>query len=54
MAKLLVAEPILAGHLAEASGETDAKKQLLQRLLAGKVGDTTLDVLNTAAPCAGR
>jgi len=49
VAKLLVAEPILARHLAEASGETEAKKQLLQRLLAGKVGDTTLDVLNTAA-----
>ncbi len=42
-------EPILARHLAEASGEVEAKKQLLQRLLAGKVGDTTLDVLNTAA-----
>lgn len=49
VAKLLVTEPILARHLAEASGETEAKKQLLQRLLAGKVGDTTLDVLNTAA-----
>ena len=49
VAKLLVAEPILARHLAEASGETQAKKQLLQRLLAGKVSDTTLDVLNTAA-----
>jgi F-type H+-transporting ATPase subunit b/F-type H+-transporting ATPase subunit delta len=49
VAKLLVAEPILARHLAEASGETEAKKQLLQRLLAGKVGDTTIDVLNTAA-----
>jgi len=49
VAKLLVAEPILARHLAEASGETEAKKQLLQRLLAGKVDDTTLDVLNTAA-----
>jgi F-type H+-transporting ATPase subunit delta len=49
VAKLLVAEPILARHLAEASGETEAKKQLLQRLLAGKVGDTTLDLLNTAA-----
>jgi len=48
VAKLLVAEPILARHLAEASGETEAKKQLLQRLLAGKIGDTTLDVLNTA------
>lgn len=49
VAKLLVAEPILARHLAEASGEVEAKKQLLQRLLAGKVGGTTLDVLNTAA-----
>lgn len=49
VAKLLVTEPILARHLAEASGETEAKKQLLQRLLAGKVVDTTLDVLNTAA-----
>lgn len=49
VAKLLVAEPILARHLAEASGETEAKKQLLQRLLAGKVSDTTLEVLNTAA-----
>ena len=49
VAKLLVAEPILARHLAEASGETEAKQQLLQRLLAGKVGDTTLEVLNTAA-----
>ncbi|MCI4675046.1 F0F1 ATP synthase subunit B/delta [Candidatus Mycolicibacterium alkanivorans] len=49
VAKLLVHEPILARHLAEASGETEAKQQMLQRLLAGKVGDTTLKLLNTAA-----
>ncbi|BBZ76943.1 ATP synthase subunit b-delta [Mycolicibacterium anyangense] len=49
VSKLLVAEPILARHLAEATGEVEAKKQLLQRLLAGKVSDTTLDLLNTAA-----
>jgi F-type H+-transporting ATPase subunit delta len=49
VAKLLVREPILARHLAEASGETQAKQQMLQRLLGGKVGDTTLELLNTAA-----
>ena len=49
VAKLLVREPILARHLAEASGETEAKKQLLQRVLGGKVGASTLDVLDTAA-----
>ena len=46
--KLLLREPILARHLAEASGETEAKKQMLRRLLAGQVGATTLDVLDTA------
>lgn len=49
VAKLLVREPILARHLAEASGETEAKKQLLARVLGGKVGASTLDVLDTAA-----
>lgn len=47
--KLLLREPILARHLAEASGEAEAKKQLLQRVLAGKVGAPTLEVLDTAA-----
>ena len=46
--RVLLDEPILARHLAEATGETDAKKQLLQRLLGGKVGSTTLDLLDTA------
>ncbi|MFN8073130.1 MAG: F0F1 ATP synthase subunit B/delta [Mycobacterium sp.] len=45
---LLLREPILARHLAEATGEAEAKKQLLQRLLGGKVGSTTLDLLDTA------
>jgi F-type H+-transporting ATPase subunit delta len=49
VAKLLVGEPILARHLAEASGESEAKKQLLQRVLGGKVGSSTLEVLDTAA-----
>lgn len=48
MAGLLLAEPILARHLAESSGEVDAKKQLIHRLLDGKVGDKTLDLLETA------
>jgi F-type H+-transporting ATPase subunit delta len=46
---LLLREPILARHLAEATGEAEAKKQLLQRLLAGKVGASTLELLDTAA-----
>lgn len=46
--KVLGAEPILARHLAEASGETDAKKQLLQRVFGGKVGGPTREVLDTA------
>jgi F-type H+-transporting ATPase subunit delta len=46
--KLLLGEPILVRHLAEATGEADAKKQMLQRLLSGKVGSTTLDILDTA------
>lgn len=45
---LLQREPIMARHLAEATGEVEAKKQLLQRVLGGQVGTTTLDLLNTA------
>ncbi len=45
---LLLREPILARHLAEATGATEAKKQLLQRVLSGQVGSTTLDLLDTA------
>ena len=46
--KLLDHEPILARHLAEATGEAAAKKQMLQRLLAGKVGPTAIELLDTA------
>ena len=49
VARLLVAEPILARHLAESSGEVDAKKQLVHRLLDGKVGGNALELLETAA-----
>ena len=49
VAKLLVDEPILARHLAEATGEVEAKKRLLQRLLGDKIGDPAMAVLNTAA-----
>ena len=48
VAELLEREPILARHLAEATGEVQAKKQLLQRLLSGKVGASTMDLLDTA------
>ena len=46
---LLQREPILARHLAEATGAAEAKKQLLQRLLGDRVGAPALDVLETAA-----
>lgn len=45
---LLLREPILTRHLADATGEAEAKKQLLQRVLGGKVGSTTLDLLDAA------
>ena len=48
VAELLGREPILSRHLAEATGDTDAKKQLLSRLLSGKVGANTTELLNTA------
>ena len=46
--KLLLREPILARHLAEATGETAAKQQMLQKLLGTRVGANALEVLNTA------
>jgi F-type H+-transporting ATPase subunit delta len=48
VAALLVAEPVLARHLADTTGPAEAKKQLLQRLFGSKVGSNALDVLNTA------
>ncbi len=48
VAKLLLREPILARHLAEATGEAGAKKQLLAQVLGGKVGSGTMELLDTA------
>jgi F-type H+-transporting ATPase subunit delta len=48
VAGVLIAEPILARHLAESSGETEAKKQLVHRLFDGKVGADALEVLESA------
>jgi len=48
VAELLLREPILARHLAEATGETEAKKELLARLLGGKADANTIELLNTA------
>lgn len=46
--KLLLREPTLARHLAEATDETAAKQELLRGLLGSQVGANTLEVLNTA------
>ena len=48
VAELLLREPILARHLAEATGETEAKKELLVRLLGGKADANTIELLDTA------
>ncbi len=45
---LLAREPILARHLADATGQAEAKKQMLQQLLGSQVGATTHDLLDTA------
>jgi ATP synthase F0 subunit b/ATP synthase F1 delta subunit len=47
-AKLLRREVVLARHLADPSGDTGAKVQLVERLLSGKVSDQALDLLKTA------
>jgi len=46
--QLLLREPILTRHLAEATGETEGKRQMLDRLLGGRVDATTLELLATA------
>jgi ATP synthase F1 delta subunit/ATP synthase F0 subunit b len=48
VAKLLVSEPALNNHLAEATDETDAKVRLVDRLFGGKVDDNAIDLLKTA------
>lgn len=47
VAKLLLSESVLNRHLAEPSDDSAAKVELVDRLLSGKVGTTTLDVLRT-------
>ena len=46
--RLLLGEPILARHLAETSGASDAKRAMLEGLFAGKVGTAALDILMSA------
>lgn len=47
-AKLLVRESILTRHLADPADDPTPKVGLLETLLEGKVGDTSLEVLNAA------
>ncbi|CDO32690.1 F0F1 ATP synthase subunit B/delta [Mycobacterium vulneris] len=48
VAKLLLSESVLTRHLAEPTDNSAAKVELVDRLLSGQVGTTTLDVLRTA------
>jgi ATP synthase F0 subunit b/ATP synthase F1 delta subunit len=47
--KLLTREPILTRHLAESADDSSAKTALVDRLLAGKIGDPALELLKSAA-----
>ena len=47
--KLLRREPLLARHLADPSGDTAARVQLVDRLLAGKVSDPAIEIAREAA-----
>jgi ATP synthase F0 subunit b/ATP synthase F1 delta subunit len=49
VAGLLVSETALRKHLAEPADESSAKERLVDTLLSGKVGATTLDIVKTAA-----
>jgi F-type H+-transporting ATPase subunit delta len=46
--KLLRTEAVLARHVADPSSGSDAKVQLIERLLSGKVSDAALDIVKTA------
>ncbi|OMC37300.1 F0F1 ATP synthase subunit B/delta [Mycobacterium sp. GA-1841] len=48
VAKVLLTETALAKHLAEPTDDAAPKVRLLERVLSGKVGAPTLDVLRTA------
>jgi F-type H+-transporting ATPase subunit delta len=45
---VLLRQPTLARHLAEANGEYQAKRQLVARLFGGRVDSATIDVVETA------
>ncbi len=47
--KLLRREPVLGRHLADPSSGPNAKVQLVERLLSGKVSDSALEILKNAA-----
>ena len=47
-AKLLRTEAVLARHVSDPSSDSNAKVQLTERLLSGKVSDAALDILKTA------
>jgi F-type H+-transporting ATPase subunit b/F-type H+-transporting ATPase subunit delta len=47
--KLIRRESLLARHLSDPSSSVDARVQLVERLLSGKVSDPALSVLKTAA-----
>lgn len=47
--KLLRREPLLARHLADPSGPTAARVQLVDRLLTGKVSDPAIEIAREAA-----
>jgi F-type H+-transporting ATPase subunit delta len=49
VAKLLLSESVLNRHLAEPTDDPAAKARLVDTLLSGKVGATTLDLVRTAA-----
>ncbi len=49
VAKLLISEPALTKHLAEASDSATAKVALVDKLLTGKIGDPALKLVRTAA-----
>ena len=48
VARLLVSESVLKRHLVESTDDVAAKTRLVDTLLSGKVGATTLDLLRTA------
>ena len=49
VAKLLIAEPVLARHLADSSDNVAPKTQLVESLLAGKIGAPALTIVQTVA-----